>query len=77
MGLNEQQLTTAIKNLTDDNVTYIALKQLFDQQIRIGVDALTAQPSQRDSERHWNAGYVYSIEQLFDRIDDLRKAKLE
>jgi predicted transposase YbfD/YdcC len=77
MGLNEQQLTTAIKSLTDDNATYIALKQLFEQQIRIGVDALTAQPSQRDSERHWNAGYVYSIEQLFDRINEIRKANIE
>ena len=77
MGLNEQQLTTAIKNLTDDNEIYVALKQLFDRQIRIGVDALTAQPSQKDSERHWNAGYVYSIEQLFDTINEMRKAKIE
>jgi hypothetical protein len=77
MALNEQQLTAAIKNLTDDNVTYIALKQLFEQHIRLGVDALTAQPSQRDSERHWNAGYVYSIEQLFDTINETRKKQIE
>jgi|TARA_R100001530_G_scaffold109363_2_gene76768 predicted transposase YbfD/YdcC len=77
MELNEQQLISAIRNLTDDNEIYVALKQLFEQQIRIGVDALTAQPSQRDSERHWNAGYVYSIEQLFDRINEIRKAKIE
>ncbi len=77
MELNEQQLISAIRNLTDDNEIYVALKQLFEQQIRIGVDALTAQPSQRDSERHWNSGYVYSIEQLFDRINEIRKAKIE
>jgi len=76
MGLNEQQLTTAIKSLTDDNATYIALKQLFEQQINLGVDALTP-PSQNSDDRHWNAGYVYSLQLLLERIDDLRKAKIE
>ena len=75
--MDEKKIQSALRNLTDDNEIYVALKFLFEQQIRIGVDALTAQPSQADSERHWNAGYVYSIEQLFDTINEIRKSKVE
>ena len=76
MELNEQQLISAIRNLTDDNEIYVALKQLFEHQIRLGVDALVT-PSQSSDDRHWNAGYVYSLQLLLERIDDLRKAKIE
>tara|TARA_Y100000310_G_scaffold339234_1_gene431303 strand:+ start:8799 stop:9029 length:231 start_codon:yes stop_codon:yes gene_type:complete len=76
MELNEQQLISAIRNLTDDNEIYVALKQLSEHQIRLGVAALVT-PSQSSDDRHWNAGYVYSLQLLLERIDDLRKAKIE
>ena len=76
MQLNEQQLTSAIRNLTDDNEIYVALNQMFRQQINLGTDTLTT-PSQSADERHWNAGYVYSAQQLLERIDRMRKATVE
>lgn len=75
--MDEKKIQSALRNLTDDNEIYVALKFLFEQQTRMGVDALTANPLQADSERHWNAGYVYSIEQLFDTINEIRKSKVE
>ena len=73
--LDTNQIVHAMKNLTDDNVIYIALSQMFDEFIDNGVNsAITSRIG--DEDRHWSAGYVYSLKQLKDRIEEIRKSKI-
>ena len=71
--LDTNQIVYALKNLTDDNATYIALNQLFDEFINNGVNSAIASRI-GDEDRHWSAGYVYSLKHLKERIEELRKS---
>ena len=71
--LDTKQLVHALKSLTDDNVVYIAVNQLFEEYIDNGINSAISSRI-GDEDRHWSAGYVYALKQLQEHLDKLRKS---